>query len=187
MKEHMRTYIKPLLLAAILLTANSCQRPNDAIKLAVYNGVEELVSAAVNQIEQISIEDFKKLVEAQDMYILLDVRSESEHDFGYIPGSVNIPRGLLEFWIEKEAFWEDEGMYSPLKEDILVVYCKSGKRSALSTKTLKQLGFDKVYSLDGGFDAWKAAFPDEVLDNQPIIEVPGNTGEVKIPASSGGC
>ena len=119
-----------------------------------------LVEEAKRRITEITPEEFKEMMEGEEMYILVDVRTSAEHDHGYIPGSVLIPRGLLEFRIQKESFWEEEGMYSPLKEDILVVYCRSGSRSALAADVLKRMGFEKVISLEGGWNSWHQAFPD---------------------------
>lgn len=182
----MRYYTKTILFTAIFLFSYSCQNPSASVKQLVYEGVDQMVEEAIATVKTISVEEFKTMVQAEDMYYLIDVRTEAEHDLGYIPGTINIPRGLLEFWIEKEAFWEDEGLYSPLKEDKLIVYCKSGKRSALSTQALEKLGFTEVYSMEGGFNLWKTTFPEEIQDNKPAVTLPQGAA-VAVPESAGGC
>lgn len=183
----MRYYFKTILITAVFIFSHSCQSPSaNTVKQMVYEGVDQMVDEAISTVKSITVEEFKKLVDAQDMYYLIDVRTEAEHDLGYIPGTINIPRGLLEFWIEKEAFWEDEGLYAPLKEDKLIVYCKSGRRSALSVQTLEKMGFTEVYSLEGGFNDWKSKYPEDVQDNQPAVTLPQGAA-VAAPESAGGC
>lgn len=78
---------------------------------------------------------------------LIDVREESEHAQHAIPGDRLVPRGVLEFDISKVA----------RREDRLVIYCRSGRRSALAADTLQRLGYGQVWSLAGGILAWEAA------------------------------
>ncbi len=65
-----------------------------------------------------------ELMNGEEIYTLIDVRQEIENYYGYIPGSVNIPRGSLEFNIGKGEYWDNIGLYMPEKEEIIVVYCK---------------------------------------------------------------
>ncbi len=79
--------------------------------------------------------------------VVLDVREPAEFDAGRLPGAVNIPRGVLEFKI---------GEHPKLAQrdcDILVC-CKTSGRAALAALNLKRMGYTKVRSLHGGFDAW---------------------------------
>ncbi len=77
---------------------------------------------------------------------LLDVREPDEHSQGAIPGSVHIARGLLESNVES---------YLPSKDSEVVVMCAGGARSAFAAKTLIELGYSNVVSMDGGFNQWK--------------------------------
>jgi rhodanese-related sulfurtransferase len=131
----------------------------------VVDDATALVDDAKTRITEISPVEFNQMMEAEEMYILVDVRTSPEHDSGYIPGSVLIQRGQLEFKIANEDFWEEEGMYSPLKDDILVVYCKGGNRSALAVDALKRLGYKKVISLKGGWNSWHKAYPKSIEKN----------------------
>jgi len=72
------------------------------------------------------------------MILLIDVREPNEFNAGYIPGSVNIPRGVLEFNIDNEAFWDAAFLYLPEKEEEIIVYCKKGKRGMLAGENFKK-------------------------------------------------
>jgi molybdopterin/thiamine biosynthesis adenylyltransferase/rhodanese-related sulfurtransferase len=78
--------------------------------------------------------------------LLLDVREPDEYEQGAIPGSVHIPRGQLESNIESRVGDHDRE---------IVVMCAGGVRSAFATKTLEELGYTNVVSMDGGFNKWK--------------------------------
>lgn len=76
--------------------------------------------------------------------VFLDVREPNEWNLGHVPGALHIPRGQLEGKVENAI---DRGRK-------IVVYCAGGSRSALAADTLRQLGYDSVSSLRGGFRAW---------------------------------
>lgn len=85
-----------------------------------------------------------------DACVILDVREPAEFEAGHLPGAVNIPRGVLEFRIAQHPATADAaGAY--------LVYCKNGGRSVLACQTLQRMGYDKVRSVSGGFDAWAEA------------------------------
>jgi rhodanese-related sulfurtransferase len=124
-----------------------------------YNTVEELLTATKASIQQITIQDLKQMIENEEELLIIDVRTTEEFEKGSIPGTIHLQRGVLEFNIEKESFWDKKGLAPPKKSDKVILYCRSGNRSALSAKSLEQLGFTDVYSLDGGFKAWNDAYP----------------------------
>ena len=153
---------------------------------AEFEDAAMMVEDALSGLDQISVEDFGKMMESEEMFILLDVRTADEHNAGYIPGSVLMPRGVLEFRIANEAIWEEEGMYVPLKEDPIVIYCKKGNRSALAASSLKKLGYTNILVLDGGWLDWKSKFPENVESN---IDLSAGAGAQMITSSesAGGC
>ena len=80
--------------------------------------------------------------------VLIDVREKDEWMEGFIPGAQWIPRGFLELRIEDKV---------PEKDSAVVLYCAGGTRSALAARSLADLGYTNVSSLEGGFSAWKRA------------------------------
>lgn len=141
----------------------------------------EMVELAKEECKALDAEGLANLMMGEEIYTLIDVRQELEHYYGYIPGSVILPRGSIEFNIESEKFWENEGIYMPLKDENIVVYCKKGSRGALAAHSLKHMGFKKVYYLDGGFKKWELAYPDYVEKN---LEALGGGHEEE---DTGGC
>ncbi len=81
--------------------------------------------------------------------LCLDVRETGEHEAESLNGAINIPRGVLEFRIGDHPLFAD-------KDRQLLVYCKTGGRSALATVNLQRMGYRKVASLEGGIDAWRS-------------------------------
>ena len=85
---------------------------------------------------------------------LIDIRDirELERE-GKLDNSIHIPRGMLEFWLDPESPYFKEGKLDMEKE--MVLFCAGGLRSALAARTLKDMGFEKVSHIDGGFGALK--------------------------------
>jgi rhodanese-related sulfurtransferase len=93
--------------------------------------------------------------------LLVDIREPAEFSRGHIPGAILIPRGLLEFEIVP-AILRARGDVEPADCEI-VLYCGTGGRSALAAKSLDDMGFRNVSSMDGGIVAWaEARFPLDV-------------------------
>jgi hypothetical protein len=83
---------------------------------------------------------------------IIDIRDIRElQNEGKVEGAVHIPRGMLEFWLDPESAYFKEGKLDLNKE--MVLFCAGGLRSALAAKTLKDMGFEKVSHIDGGFGA----------------------------------
>jgi rhodanese-related sulfurtransferase len=105
----------------------------------------DLVQAAKAVINEITVEQAQEMLANECLF--LDVREQSEFDEGHILHAKHISRGMLEFKISVHPDFKD--MAQPV-----VVYCKTGGRSALATQTLMSLGFTNISSMLGGFDAW---------------------------------
>ena len=85
---------------------------------------------------------------------LIDIRDVRELEReGRIEDSNHIPRGMLEFWLDPESAYFKQGKLDLNKE--MVLFCAGGMRSALAAKSLKDMGFEKVSHIDGGFGALK--------------------------------
>lgn len=143
----MKKFIVSLLVVAVVLTVGAVAQVS-AEEAKVYANAKELVAAVKGDISQISVDDLKKKMDNQDDFVLIDVRDKGEFIKGSVPGALNISRGLLEFKVGAKV--ED------LSKEI-VLFCKSGSRSALATASLLSIGYTDVKSLDGGWLAWEKA------------------------------
>lgn len=87
--------------------------------------------------------------------LLIDIREPGEFGRGHLPGAVHLPRGLLEFEILPAI--QHAGFDGNPEDCELVLYCGTGGRSALAAKSLTDMGFRNVKSMDGGIVAWAEA------------------------------
>ena len=117
----------------------------------ITKGIKELCEAAENEIETLTVEDVLS-VHKNEGIVLVDIRDIRElwRD-GAIPGSIHAPRGMLEFWLDPESVYFKDGKLDLNKE--MVLFYAGGLRSALAAKSLKEMGFEKVSHIDGGFGA----------------------------------
>jgi molybdopterin/thiamine biosynthesis adenylyltransferase/rhodanese-related sulfurtransferase len=105
----------------------------------------DLLSQTKSQITEIEPAEAEGL-RAQPETVFLDVREPDEFEQGAIPNAVYIPRGHLEAQVESRI---------PDRDSKIVVFCAGGVRSAFAAKTLGELGYSDVLSMNGGFNAWK--------------------------------
>ncbi len=112
-----------------------------------------LVQEALKKIKTINADDAYQL-SINKQCNLIDIRDIRELEKeGRIENSHHIPRGMLEFWLDPDSIYFKEGKLDLKKE--MVLFCAGGLRSALATKTLKEMGFEKISHIDGGFGALK--------------------------------
>ena len=110
---------------------------------------QSLVFDALEVVKTISSDEALKLSN-DNKCNLIDIRDVRElENEGRIENSSHIPRGMLEFWLDPESVYFKEGKLDMNKE--MVLFCAGGLRSALSAKSLKDMGFEKVSHIDGGF------------------------------------
>ena len=112
----------------------------------------ELLSSVKKEIREVSVADVKRDLDERSPVRLIDVRESEEFAAGKIPGAVSIPRGFLELRIEEKA----------KRDEPLILYCAGGTRSALAAKTLREMGYENVASMAGGYNRWSdSGFPVE--------------------------
>ncbi len=116
---------------------------------------QQMVAEAKRQIREVDVPTAARMLATG--VPVVDVREESEFAAGNIPGAASIPRGVMEFKTP------DHPAFANRQAEILV-YCRSGGRSALAVQTLKLLGFDNAVSLAGGYEAWVALHEPVVQD-----------------------
>jgi molybdopterin/thiamine biosynthesis adenylyltransferase/rhodanese-related sulfurtransferase len=97
------------------------------------------------RIKEATPEQVQELLRSGDVQ-LGDVREKDEWDAGHIPGAAHVPKSYLEQWVEDRL---------PEKDKTTVLYCAGGVRSAMAADTLRQLGYQNVISMQGGFNRWK--------------------------------
>ena len=111
--------------------------------LTACNFNEEVQNNESLSYSNISPLEAKELLDKNDKIVLLDVRTEEEYETAHIPSSNLLPLSELETKVEKEI---------PNKEKQIIVYCRSGRRSAIAAERLTDLGYVNVYDLGGIID-----------------------------------
>ena len=101
-------------------------------------------SAPENDYQQISMQEAVSIMETEDNYILLDVRTKEEYQEKHIPGAVNLPN---------ETIGTEDIPELPVKEQLILVYCRSGNRSKQAAKKLAALGYTNIIEI-GGINDW---------------------------------
>ena len=112
---------------------------------------QTLVAEALKEIKTINTDEAFQIVEDNNCN-LIDIRDVRELEKeGRVENSHHIPRGMLEFWLDPNSPYFQQGKLDQNKE--MVLFCAGGLRSALAAKSLKDMGFEKVSHIDGGFGA----------------------------------
>lgn len=128
---------------------------------------QQLVDAAMREVKTYSAAQAKERMAAHPSMVLVDIRDirELQTPDGTPVGSMHAPRGMLEFWVDPASkyhkpVWADES-----KE--FVLFCGLGWRSALTAKTLQDMGMTNIAHIDGGFKAMQdAGFAMETLEQR---------------------
>jgi phage shock protein E len=108
---------------------------------------------ATRAVPRISQAELRARLERKDRaVIVLDVRTPEEFAAGHVPGARNVSHDQLE---------DRVGELRDLRDQDVILYCRSGRRTALAADVLRKAGFTRLLHLDGDFQAWQAA-------NQPI-------------------
>ena len=113
--------------------------------------LQTLVSEAMQEIKTISAHDALKMVEDNNCN-LIDIRESNElESTGKVKNSVHIPRGKLEIYLDPNSALYQQGVLDKNKESVL--FCAGGVRSALAVKALKNMGYEKISHIEGGFSS----------------------------------
>lgn len=109
-------------------------------------GFLKLVNDAKTRIREVSVEETRSRIASNQNARLIDVREDNEWDAGHAAGAEHLGKGVIERDIESQV---------PDKSTELILYCGGGYRSALAADVLQQMGYTNVYSMAGGWKAWK--------------------------------
>jgi rhodanese-related sulfurtransferase len=111
--------------------------------------IQTLVSEAMQEIKTIDADEALKMVEENNCN-LIDIREVRElESTGKVENSVHIPRGMLEIYLDPNSALFQQGILDQNKETVL--FCAGGVRSALAVKALKNMGYEKISHIEGGF------------------------------------
>ena len=115
-------------------------------------GIKDLIAEAKAEIEEWSVEQILAVYGGEGI-VIIDVRDvrERQRD-GFIPGSVHVPRGMIEFWIDPDSPYH-KTLFTQDKR--FIFHCASGWRSALAAHSAQKMGLAPVCHMGGGFAAWK--------------------------------
>lgn len=111
--------------------------------------IQTLFSEAMQEIKTINADEALKMVEENNCN-LIDIREGNElESTGKVENSVHIPRGKLEIYLDPNSAMFQQGVLDQNKE--MVLFCAGGVRSALAVKALKNMGYEKISHIEGGF------------------------------------
>jgi rhodanese-related sulfurtransferase len=136
----------------------------------------DLVADALTRVKEVMPWDLARRLEAEAdaAPVLLDIREPAEFAMLHIPGSLNVPRGVLEQSCEWD-YDETVPLLASGRDQEIVVICRSGYRSALAADVMQQMGFSNVLSLRLGVRGWNdAELPLESGDGK---EIDADTGD----------
>ncbi|MBP8861640.1 MAG: rhodanese-like domain-containing protein [Ottowia sp.] len=120
--------------------------------MPITKGFRALVDEAMAQVTTYNVDEVRQRLDDPALQ-LVDIRDARELEReGTLPGAINAPRGMLEFWVDP-----DSPYYKPVFGDAgkqYVLFCGAGWRSALAAKALQDMGMTNVAHIDGGFTEW---------------------------------
>jgi len=125
----------------------------------------ELISNCLTDVREIMPWDLEQRLQLNPDLLIVDVREPYEYSSMHIPGSLNVPRGILESACEWD-YEETEPALVKARDREVVVVCRSGHRSILAANSLQVLGYENVVSLQTGVRGWKDY-------DQPLVDGEG--------------
>ena len=141
----MKNLIVLLCMCALAFSQSNPAQPRSG-NVTHSEGFLKLVNDAKSRIQQIDIEQYKKIVASGEKHILIDTREDNEWAAGHAASAVHMGRGIIERDIEAKV---------PDKNARLILYCGGGFRSALAADNLRKMGYTQAISLDGGWRAYQ--------------------------------
>lgn len=111
-------------------------------------GFLNLVNDAKTRVREVTVAETQQQMRVNPEIRLIDVREDNEWQAGHAAGAIHLGKGIIERDIETVV---------PKKDAKLILYCGGGYRSALAADALQRMGYTNVFSMAGGWRAWKEA------------------------------
>lgn len=141
---------KNIIIAIILIAVLICigcfiYKTNKTNKTTTSNSTATTNGAKTNEIRHVSMNDIVKIMEENKDYVIVDVRTPDEYKEGHIPNAINIPNETI-----------NETVYNKLKDknQLILIYCRSGSRSRQAAYKMQKLGYTNLVDF-GGIINWK--------------------------------
>ena len=109
-------------------------------------GFLKLAKETQARINEITVDQLKKMMTNKNKFNLIDVREKDEWEKGVIPSAIHLSKGIIERDIENKISDKDA---------FIVLYCGGGYRSALAADNLQKMGYTNIHSLVGGYSGWR--------------------------------
>ena len=109
-------------------------------------GFLKIVNDSKSRIKEVTVSETRERLKANSTARLIDVREDNEWDAAHAAGAIHLGKGIIERDIETTV---------PDKSTELILYCGGGYRSALAADVLQEMGYTNVFSMAGGWKAWK--------------------------------
>jgi rhodanese-related sulfurtransferase len=144
--QTMKTILKVIIIFAVMaliipFTLQARELTIEQVKQNVLN----LYKAVMEHQPSVTAKNFKKIIEKDDEFVLLDVRSEAEFNAAHLPGALNVERGRIEWIVPNIIKKTDRTIY---------VYCQDGRRSGFATERLIEMGYTNTIHIADGFEGW---------------------------------
>jgi len=154
-KRHTMKAFNLIIILLLTIIIGSCNLKNDS----KYDNIDQMLTDAEASITKVSINNLKEKLDHKGEYIIIDCRETAEFIEGHIPGSINIPRGVIEFSSKISN-----------RREIIYIYSQTNDRASLAFSSLKLLKYNSIYLIDGGWEEWIKIYPEIVEKGQPTMD-----------------
>jgi rhodanese-related sulfurtransferase len=145
----MKTILKVFIIFAVMVLSVPLFLEARELSLEqVKQNVINLYNTAKEAQPSVSAKKFKKIIESDSEFVLLDVRSDAEFNAAHLPGALNVERGRIEWVVPNIIKKTDRTIY---------VYCQDGRRSGFAAERLIQMGYTNTINIADGFEGWAKA------------------------------
>ena len=134
--------ITPIIFAALCLLLSACGNGITSSEFSE-SEVQTATSSEAATYQQITQKKAKKMMQADDGHIIVDVRRQDEYDSGHIPGAILIPN---------ESIGTEQPKELPDLDQVILIYCRSGRRSKEASQKLADMGYTHIYEFGGIID-----------------------------------